>query len=133
MVIKCGEDMNFQQFKHLFAKTRKPTDSELWQSKDGVLACPDCKSVGIVVSNAFDVSAHGHCPTCKFTGNLNLFMVDGLDEQYKRNGARLPVECPDCSVGSNLVVREGKYGLFVGCSNYPACKYLMNISTRVEN
>ena len=30
--------------------------------------------------------------------------------------------CPDC--GSPLVVRKGRYGEFVACSNYPKCKYI---------
>lgn len=30
-------------------------------------------------------------------------------------------KCPRC--GGNLVLREGKYGRFYGCSNYPQCKY----------
>lgn len=30
--------------------------------------------------------------------------------------------CPDC--GSPLVVRSGRYGEFVACSNYPTCKYI---------
>ena len=30
--------------------------------------------------------------------------------------------CPVC--GSALVVRKGKYGEFVACSNYPTCKYI---------
>ncbi len=30
--------------------------------------------------------------------------------------------CPEC--GSPLVVRNGRYGEFVACSNYPACKYI---------
>ena len=30
--------------------------------------------------------------------------------------------CPEC--GSPLVVRKGKYGAFVACSNYPECKYI---------
>ena len=30
--------------------------------------------------------------------------------------------CPDC--GSPLVVRKGKYGAFVACSNYPECKHI---------
>ena len=29
--------------------------------------------------------------------------------------------CPKC--GGNLVVRNGKYGSFIGCSNYPKCKF----------
>lgn len=29
--------------------------------------------------------------------------------------------CPQC--GGNLVIRDGKYGRFYGCSNYPNCKF----------
>lgn len=32
-----------------------------------------------------------------------------------------PSKCPWC--GSQLVERNGKYGSFIGCSNYPRCKY----------
>lgn len=30
-------------------------------------------------------------------------------------------KCPKC--GGNLIIRNGKYGSFIGCSNYPRCKY----------
>lgn len=33
--------------------------------------------------------------------------------------------CPKC--GGKMVERQGKYGKFIGCSNYPKCKYTMNI------
>lgn len=33
--------------------------------------------------------------------------------------------CPRC--GGNLIKREGKYGSFLGCSNYPKCKYTSKI------
>ena len=29
--------------------------------------------------------------------------------------------CPSC--GGKLVKREGKYGEFFGCSNYPKCRF----------
>ena len=29
--------------------------------------------------------------------------------------------CPEC--GGELVIRDGKYGKFISCSNYPKCKY----------
>ena len=32
-----------------------------------------------------------------------------------------PTKCPKC--GGQLVERNGKYGIFIGCSNYPKCKY----------
>ena len=34
--------------------------------------------------------------------------------------------CPKC--GGNLVERNGKYGRFIGCSNYPKCKYTDKIN-----
>ena len=30
--------------------------------------------------------------------------------------------CPKC--GNELVKKNGKYGKFIGCSNYPKCKYI---------
>lgn len=36
--------------------------------------------------------------------------------------------CPRC--GSELVVRQGKYGQFTGCSGYPRCRYTLQASKR---
>lgn len=33
--------------------------------------------------------------------------------------------CPQCN--ARLVVRKGPYGEFYGCSNYPTCKYTLNL------
>ncbi len=33
--------------------------------------------------------------------------------------------CPKC--GSNLVERKGRYGRFMGCSNYPQCKFTQKL------
>ena len=33
--------------------------------------------------------------------------------------------CPRC--GGNLVLRNGKYGEFLGCSNYPKCKFIKKV------
>ncbi len=30
--------------------------------------------------------------------------------------------CPDCPHGGTLMIKRGKYGLFVACSSYPECK-----------
>jgi len=37
-------------------------------------------------------------------------------------------ECPECEIGK-LVVREGKFGEFVGCSRFPECKYIKDRKT----
>jgi len=41
----------------------------------------------------------------------------------------LDEKCPKCE--SNLVLKQGRYGEFTACSNYPACKYVKQKSTGV--
>jgi DNA topoisomerase-1 len=36
--------------------------------------------------------------------------------------------CPEC--GGDLVQREGRYGKFIGCANYPTCKYIQRQKTK---
>lgn len=43
-----------------------------------------------------------------------------VKERMEANGI-----CPRCH--GQLVVREGRYGHFIGCSNYPNCKYTAQI------
>lgn len=43
--------------------------------------------------------------------------------QQRRNISVANGKCPRC--GGNLVLRDGRYGRFYGCSNYPRCKYIM--------
>ena len=43
--------------------------------------------------------------------------------QARRNTAVANGKCPRC--GGNLVLRNGRYGRFYGCSNYPDCKYIL--------
>ena len=38
-------------------------------------------------------------------------------------------KCPEC--GHDLVIRKGKYGEFVACSNYPECKYIKQQERKV--
>jgi DNA topoisomerase-1 len=38
-------------------------------------------------------------------------------------------KCPEC--GSDLVKRHGRHGPFLGCSNYPKCKYIQRRKARV--
>lgn len=40
-------------------------------------------------------------------------------------------KCPMCGKG-NLVIKEGRYGKFVACSDFPECKYTTNVQTPVS-
>ena len=47
-----------------------------------------------------------------------------FDAMPKKEAEKTGEDCPEC--GNPLVVRKGKYGSFVACSNYPECKYIKN-------
>jgi len=49
-------------------------------------------------------------------------MDDALKNMEKKAPTSTGETCPEC--GSDLVIRKGKYGEFVACSNYPTCKYI---------
>ena len=42
----------------------------------------------------------------------------------KKEAEKTGEDCPNC--GSALVIRNGRYGEFTACSNYPKCKYIKN-------
>lgn len=46
------------------------------------------------------------------------YMYDHMFDEFTRTMSKI---CPDC--GSKIVTKEGRYGKFRGCSNFPKCKY----------
>ena len=56
-------------------------------------------------------------------------VLDKLDEELgphffpaNDNGGKSPRDCPSCSNG-RLGLKLGKFGAFIGCSNYPECRF----------
>ena len=49
-------------------------------------------------------------------------MDNALKNMEKKQPTSIGESCPMC--GSDLVIRKGKYGEFIACSNYPTCKYI---------
>ena len=50
-------------------------------------------------------------------------LVENANEKMEKIAPKeVGEDCPDC--GHPLVVRRGRYGEFVACSNYPACKHI---------
>jgi len=55
-------------------------------------------------------------------------MVENADEKMEKIAPKeIGEDCPDC--GHPLVVRRGRYGEFVACSNYPECKHIKKDAT----
>lgn len=47
---------------------------------------------------------------------------EALEKVEKKKPEETGEMCPEC--GHPLVIRNGRYGVFVACSNFPACKYI---------
>jgi ssDNA-binding Zn-finger/Zn-ribbon topoisomerase 1/RecB family exonuclease len=60
-------------------------------------------------------------PQCRYTLDLS-FHKGNLAENPEVEGKDI---CPEC--GSLLKKRNGKYGAFMGCSNYPECRFTRKI------
>ncbi len=58
----------------------------------------------------------------EFYNEFEPAVQNAFHEMPKKEAEKTGEDCPEC--GSPLVVRKGKYGQFVACSNYPTCKYI---------
>lgn len=57
-------------------------------------------------------------------------LKDAFNKMEKNEAEKTGELCPTC--GSDLVLRKGKYGTFVACSNYPKCKYVKKEEKKLE-
>ena len=55
---------------------------------------------------------------------------NAFDNMEKKQAEETGENCPEC--GSPLVIRNGKYGKFTACSNYPTCKYIKKENKTLE-
>lgn len=81
--------------------------------------CPKCgKPLSIRLGKRGRFIGCTGYPDCDYTANL-----EGDVQQPKPEAVILEDRpCPECS--HPLQIRTGRYGNFIGCSNYPACKHI---------
>jgi DNA topoisomerase-1 len=58
--------------------------------------------------------------------DLNKAYQEG--EYVRAKGIPAEEKCPKC--GSNLVIREGKFGRFYACSNFPSCDFTRSFTSK---
>lgn len=58
----------------------------------------------------------------KFYKDFEPAVKEAFDKLPKKEAEETGEKCPEC--GHPLVIRNGKYGKFVACSNFPECKYI---------
>jgi len=83
----------------------------------------------IITSNIFTPAAEEESrqyPRIELVDKFKLLEYYKASKKLNKKNENFPVEkCPEC--GGNLVERASKFGRFLGCSNYPKCKFKKNI------
>jgi DNA topoisomerase-1 len=90
-------------------------------------ACENCGKPMVVKRGRFGqfLACTGY-PECKTTRKI-IATKQGLTAA--KPDQILDEKCPKC--GSNLVVKQGRFGEFTACTSYPACKYVKQKTTGV--
>lgn len=74
------------------------------------------------LETSLDEIAKGKDTRVKFLTNF----YSDLEKEINKVTPNIEAKkCPDC--GGNLIIRKGRYGLFLGCSNYPKCNHIEKI------
>jgi len=89
------------------------------------LVCDKCGKPMVVKwgRNGKFLACSGY-PECKNTMN---FRLENGEIVPDTTGDLTGEKCPQC--GGDLVMKQGRYGKFIACSNYPECRY----TKKVEN
>ena len=66
----------------------------------------------------------------EFYDNFEPLVKKAFGEMEKKAPTETGEMCPEC--GSPLVIRKGKFGEFVACSNYPTCKYIKKEEKQIK-
>lgn len=83
------------------------------------------------MENQLDDVEHGKLTWRDLLGGFYQNFEKKLEEaeekmpNLKRDGIETDIKCEEC--GSMTVVKSGKYGQFLSCSNYPECKFAKKI------
>ncbi len=65
----------------------------------------------------------------EFYDEFEPMVKNAFDNMEKKAPEKIGELCPEC--GKELVKRNGKYGEFIACSNYPECKYIKKEEKKV--
>lgn len=78
------------------------------------------------MEDGLDLIADGNMPYYellkKFYNDFEPKVKLAFDNMEKKEAEKTGETCPKC--GSDLVIKQSKYGKFTACSNYPTCKYI---------
>ena len=117
-----------RQYVEIIDKTFKPTESGILTNEKLVEFFDSIINVEYTaqMEKELDEIADGdddyvHALT-SFEDKFEPLLENAYDKMEQIQPEKTGETCPEC--GGDLVIRKGKYGDFVACSNYPTCKYI---------
>ncbi|HPL92753.1 MAG TPA: type I DNA topoisomerase [bacterium] len=111
--------------KNLLEQEKNVTDEKLEELSHEV--CPECGSKLRLKKSRF--GAFWGCskyPECTYTKNNSKDAPEDNNKEPEKTGGK----CPEC--GSDLVIKHGRFGKFIACSNYPTCKHTQPITMGIK-
>lgn len=113
--------------ENLTEKYEEVSKKDIMPEKVSDEVCEKCGSPMVIKTGRFgQFLGCSNFPECKNIKRLNNGSpevnekIKALEEKYKDE------VCEKC--GSPMVVKTGRFGPFLGCSNYPTCKNIKNIT-----
>jgi DNA topoisomerase I len=115
-----------------WTRTGRPV-VETWP--EGTLSCPDCGSEMTMRSGRFGpFFSCSSFPKCKCSVNLRGAAKKRAEIEMpapvKPKPIPTDIACEEC--GEKMLIRAGRSGKFLGCSNYPKCKATKPVPEGVE-
>jgi DNA topoisomerase I len=110
-------------------KELEKSEPESENGDEEIEPCENCGRTMVVKRGRFGqfLACTGY-PECKTTRKLIATKQGGL--KAAKPDQILDEACPRC--GSNLVLKQGRFGEFTACTNYPECRYIKHKSTGVK-
>ena len=119
----------FDKLVALKKKEIKKEDIVVMEETDEM--CPECNKNKLIVKlGKFGkfLSCSGY-PECKYARPLESTDTNGDTSSNSEEVLELLADpCPECT--GKLVLKEGRFGKFVACENYPKCKFTKAILNR---
>jgi len=129
MVIKWGRYGRFlacsgypecKNTQELSANGGEKGGEESTEAVEVKATCERCGSPMVVRKGRFgQFLACSTYPACRNTKKIH---VDKEGNITKKSDRLLDEKCPNC--GERLAVKDGRFGEFTACSNYPICRYI---------
>ncbi|HSX04840.1 MAG TPA: type I DNA topoisomerase [Rhabdochlamydiaceae bacterium] len=118
------------EFWHFFIPSVEIAEKEAFVPKEMTdIICPKCKKhqlQKIWSRRKFFYGCSGY-PDCDFTASIEALNFKKEDYDPNFNWEQ---KCPKC--GSDMLLRFGKFGPFLGCTKYPECHGIINIPKQGE-